>query len=186
MVKAILYSLFLTTVVWATSLEDKIESFIGVKEYKTQKNLIHVLFKEERAFLKEDGSVDDIKVLKKLKENGLLKFFYKNPQSLNISFVTKDNPLIFMKVINESLSSMGYSYFLTKRVQKNLDSFIWDIVVSTEHIVDPLILSERLEERGCFLELVQRKNENEWLYKINSDSIKIEAIKIQPNRTLRL
>jgi hypothetical protein len=176
----------LATFVCATPLEDKIESFIGEKEYKTQKNLIRILFKDESSFLKDDSSVDGIKVLEKLKSNGILKLFYAKPQQLNISFSTKENSLVFMRVINESLSSMGYNYFLTKRVLKNSNGFLWEIIISTEHIVDPLILSSRLEARGCFLESIDRKSENEWDYVVNTDNIKIEAHKVEANKTVKL
>ena len=186
MVRVVLVFSLFVTLMQATLLEDKIESFIGEKEYKTQKNLIRILFKNESLFLREDSGVDDIKVLAKLKDSGLLKLFYKEPQELNLSFSTKDNSLIFMRVINESLSSMGYNYFLTKRALKNSDSFVWDIIISTEHIVDPLIFSKRLETRGCFLESVERKSENEWAYKVNSDSIKVEAKKVEANITQKL
>ena len=186
MVRVVVWFLLLTTFVCATPLEDKIESFIGEKEYKIQKNLIRILFKDESSFLKEDSSIDGIKVLKKLKDNGILKLFYAKPQQLNISFSTKENSLIFMRVINESLSSMGYNYFLTKRVLKNSESFLWEIIISTEHIVDPLILSSRLKERGCFLESVNRKNENEWVYAVNTDNIKVDARKLEANKTVKL
>ena len=186
MVRVVVWFLLLTTFVCATPLEDKIESFIGEKEYKVQKNLIRILFKKENFFLKNDSSVDDIKVLEKLKDNGILKLFYEKPQKLNISFYTKENSLIFMRVINESLSSMGYNYFLTKRALKNSDGFLWEIIVSTEHVVDPLIFSSRLEARGCFLESIDRKSENEWAYVVNTDNIKIEANIIEANKTVKL
>jgi hypothetical protein len=186
LVRVVVSFLLFVTLANATLLEEKIESFIGNVEYKKQKNLIRILFKDEKQFLREDNSVDDIKVLSKLKENGLLKLFHNKPIELNLSFSTKGNSLIFMRVINESLSSMGYNYFLTKRALKSSGNFVWDVVISTEHMVDPLILSQRLESRGCYLELVQRKKENEWVYKINSENIKIEAIKAEANRTLKL
>jgi len=186
LVRVVVVFLFLLNVAFATPLEKKIESFIGEKEYKVQKNLIRILFKNKNMFLREDGSVNDIKVLTKLKSSGLLKLFYKKPLKLNLSFLTKNNALIFMRVINEALSSMGYNYFLTKRAVKNSDKFVWDIIISTEHIVDPLILAKRLEERGCFLDSIERVKENAWLYKINSDNIKINAIEIESNKTVRL
>ena len=186
MVRFFIILLIFTTFIQATLLEDKIETFIGQTKYKTQKNLIRILFKNHSSFLNEAGKIDDIKVLAKLKKSGLLKLFYKKPQDLDLSFLTKENGLIFMRVINESLSSMGYNYFLTKRALKSSDSFLWEIIISTEHIVDPLIFSKRLEERGCFLESVDRKGENEWKYVINTDNITIEAKKVEANRTIKL
>jgi len=186
LVRVIVSLLLLSLFVCAAPLEDKIESFVGEKVYNSQKNLIRILFKDKNAFLKDDNSIDDIKVLEKLKDNGILKLFYVKPEKLNISFSTKENALIFMRVINESLSSMGYNYFLTKRVLKNSDSFLWEITVSTEHIVDPLILSRRLEARGCFLESVNRKSKNEWEYVVNTEHIRIDAMKIEANTTVKL
>ncbi len=186
MVKTAVSLLLLALSVFASPLEDKIESFIGEKEYRIQKNLIGVLFKDKISFLRVDNSVDDIKVLKKLKDNGVLKLFYAKPQKLSLTFSTTENPLIFMRVINESLSSMGYNYFLTKRALKDYDGFLWEIIISTEHIVDPLILSKNLQERGCFLESVDRADKNKWIYVVDTDNIKIEALKIEANKTTEL
>ncbi len=172
--------------VFAMTLEDKIESFVGEKEYKTQKNLIGVLFKNRANFVKSDGSIDDVKVLRRLKDNGILKLFYSEPQQLNLTFSIKRNSLLFMKVMNESLSSMGYNFFLTKRALRDGDKFLWKIIISTEHIVDPLILSESLKHRGCFLESIDRVDENEWKYNVNTDRIRIESKKVEPNRTIKL
>lgn len=186
MVRLFIVIFFFATLLQATALDDKIENFVGKKAYRTQKNLIRILFKNEKQFLRVDGTVDEIKVLKKLKTSGLLKLFYKKPQELDLSFYTKNNELIFMRVINESLSSMGYNYFITKRVLKNSDGFVWDIAISTEHIVDPLLLSKNLNERGCFLESIEKTDKNKWSYKVNSQNIRIDAIKIEANRTQKL
>lgn len=186
MVRVVVSLFLLMTVAFSTTLKDKIESFIGEKEYRTQKNLIRILFKDKSAFLKDDSSVDDIKVLERLKDSGILKLFYAKPQKLDLTFSTKENSLIFMRVINESLSSMGYNYFLTKQALKNSNGFLWEIIISTEHIVDPLILSNRLEARGCYLESIDRTSESEWAYVVNTDNIKIDAKKVEANRTIKL
>lgn len=170
----------------ATLLEDKIESFIGEKVFNTQKNLINILFQDKSRFLNKDSSVNDLEVLKGLKESGLLKLFYGTPKDLELSFFNKEDSLIFMRVINESLSLMGYNYFLTKKVLKNEDGFLWTIIISTEHMVDPIIFSKRLENRGCYFEEIKRTSELKWYYKINTDAIKIDALEIEPNTTVKL
>ena len=186
MVRIAFLFIFVLAFANATPLDEKIATFIGEKEYKVQKNLIRILFKNESSFLDENGNVDDIKVLEQLKDSGLLKLFYNTPQQLNLSFYTKNDALIFMRVINETLSSMGYNYFLTKRALKNIDGFMWEIIISTEHIVDPIIFSNKLKLRGCFLESIDRVTQSEWKYKINTDFIKIEAKKIEANTTVKL
>ena len=186
MVKYLLVTFLFIGFAQASILKEKIESFMGEKKYKTQKNLIDILFKDERKFLKEDASVCDMKVLEKLKQNGILKLFYNEPQELNLSFFTKDNSLIFMRVINESLSSMGYNFFLTKRALQDRNGFLWEIVISTDHIVDPLILADRLAQRGSFIESVEKVEKNSWKYTINTDNIRIDAKKVEADKTIKL
>lgn len=186
MVRIVFVALFFLSISQATLLEEKIETFIGGNEYKIQKNLINILFQDEKSFLHVDGSVNDMKVLNQLKTSGLLKLFYDKPQDMNLSFYTKENSLIFMRVINETLSSMGYNYFLTKRALKDSNGFTWEIIVSTEHVVDPTIFSKKLSLKGCILESVERPMQNEWNYYINTDEIKIEAIEIEANTTIKL
>lgn len=181
MVRVLLSLFLLVAIVQASALNEKIESFIGKKEYRTQKNLIHILFKRNKNYLNRDNSVNDMKVLAKLKSSGLLKLFYKRPQNLKITFSTRENPLIFMRVINESLQAMGYSFFLTKKAVKSEKGFLWQIAISTEHIVDPLNFSKWLNDRGCYIEGVARKSENNWHYNINTDQIKVSAITIDSN-----
>lgn len=186
MVRIAFVVLFFLSISQATLLEEKIETFIGGNEYKIQKNLINILFQDEKSFLHVDGSVNDMKVLGQLKTSGLLKLFYDKPQNMYLSFYTKENSLIFMRVINETLSSMGYNYFLTKRVLKDSSGFTWKIVISTEHVVDPTIFSQKLSTKGCILESVERPIQNEWNYFINTDEIEIEAIKVETNTTVKL
>lgn len=170
----------------AVTLEEKIESFVGNKNYNIQKNLINIIFKNKSAFLKDDGLVDDIKVLSELKKNGLLKLFYSEPRDLYLSFFSKEDSIIFMRVINESLSLMGYNYFLTKKAIKNQDGFLWQIVVSTEHVVDPLILAKRLENRGCFFKNIEKLSENEWRYEIDTNNIRVDSLHVEEDTTVTL
>ena len=186
MVRFFLLVSVLATLLSASALQEKIESFIGEKEYRIQKNLIKVLFKDEIKFFDESGKVDDIKVLRELKRSGLLKLFYNHPRDLYLSFFSKDDSVIFLRVINESLSLMGYNYFLTKKAIKNEDGFLWQIVISTEHIVDPLILAKRLEKRGCFFEEINRLQENEWSYKINTQNIRIDTLHVEEDTSVKL
>lgn len=171
---------------FASLLQEKIKSFIGPQAYDLQRNLIRVIFKPEENFLKHNGEVDDIKVLKELKQTGLLQLFYKEPRYLSITFEADKNPLIFMRVINESLNAMGYNYFLTNRVSKKQDHFVWQIDLKTEHVIDPTDFSERLRERGCFIKRIEKPAQEAWSYVINTDDIRVGARQIEPNTTVEL
>ena len=169
------------------NLQDKIENFISQKSYSKQENLIKVLFRDSSSFYrKSDGSVDSLKVLKVLKDNGLLELFYQNPISLKVKFITRKNPLIFMKVIKESLEAIGYNYFLTSRATKSEDEFIWIINLRTKHLIDPILFSKELEKRGCKVEDIEKEDLSLWTYRINSDNAKLSAKNIDLDRTVKL
>lgn len=174
------------SVIQASLLQEKIENFIGTTEYNTQKNLIAIVFSDEKSFENADAKIDELKVLEQLKRSGLLKLFYTAPVDLTLSFFTQHNPVIFMRVINETLLSMGYNYFITKRVLKDTKGLLWEIGLSTEHVVDPIYLAKRLELRGCFLEKIEKKSKNEWYYQINSDHIEIQTQDMQMDTTTTL
>ncbi len=180
-------AIFVLHVSLFANLQDKIENFISQNNYSKQENLINVLFRNSNSFYKKsDGSIDSLKVLKVLEDNGLLELFYKTPISLKVKFITRKNPLIFMKVIKESLETIGYNYFLTTRATKNNDKFIWIINLKTKHLINPVLFSEELQKRGCEIEDIKKEDENLWVYQINSDNAKLNAKNIDLDRTVKL
>ncbi len=169
------------------NLQDKIENFISLKNYTKQESLIKVLFRDSDSFYRQsDGNVDSLKVIKVLEDNGLFELFYKNPISLKIKFVTHKNPLIFMKIIKESLKAIGYNYFLTQRATKKENEFIWTINLKTKHLIDPIAFSKELQKRGCLVEDIEKENNDLWTYQINSDHAKLIAKNIDLDTTIKL
>ena len=169
------------------NLQDKIENFISQNSYLKQENLINVLFRDKKSFYRHsDGNVDSLKVIKVLEDNGLLELFYQNPISLKVKFITHKNPLIFMKVIKESLETIGYNYFLTTRATKNDNEFTWIINLKTKHLINPVLFSKELQKRGCEVEDIEKKDGNLWVYQINSDHAKLSAKNIDLDRTVKL
>lgn len=180
-------SICLLYAVTFANLQDKIENYISKNSYFKQENLIKVLFRDSNSFYRKiDGNVDSLKVLKVLEDNGLLELFYKNPISLKVKFITRKNPLIFMKVIRESLEAIGYNYFLTTRATKSEDKFTWIINLKTKHLIDPVLFSKELEKRGCEIEDIEKEDVSSWIYQINSDNAKLSAKNIDLGRTVKL
>lgn len=159
----------------SSDINEKIRSYIGQEKFEQQKNLIKVLFIQKDQFLNQEGFVDSIKVLEILKKNGLLKLFYEKPISLKIAFNTKSNSMIFLKVISEALEAIGYSYYLTESMTKNSDGLNWKISLQTEHIVDPVLLSQVLKKRGCEIEDITISEQHFWNYTISSKNAKVDA-----------
>lgn len=170
----------------AQTLQDKIKSFVGPSKYETQKNLIQVLFAQSSNFTKPNGEVDSVKVISVLKKNGLLQLLYDKPIQLRLAFRTQSDPLIFLKIINESLEAMGYNYFLTSNALRDSAGFVWEIYLQTEHIVDPESFSGALGARGCNITNIVKNDDNYWFYDIDSSNAYLGAKKLESGVTTPL
>jgi len=177
--KYILFLLSLFIFANADALDDNIATFMDAKKYESSKNLIRFLFVPRENYYK-NGAIDTLGVIKTLNKNGLLSLYSKEPKDVELVFYIDFNPLISLKVIHESLTSMGYSFFLTKKMAKSSNGLEWHIDISTQHVPNPIVLEENLRQRGCFIEDIT-KNENRWSYKINTQNTKIDALKLQKN-----
>ncbi|AFL67512.1 hypothetical protein [Sulfurospirillum barnesii] len=170
----------------AADLHEKIRSFMGTAKYEAQKNLINVLFAQNAQFLNPNGDVNSIKVISVLKKNGLMQLLYDKPVNLRLAFRTKQDPFIFLKIINESLELMGYNYFLTNNALRDSGGFVWEIYLQTEHILDPEVFSNILEARGCTITNIVKNENHYWFYDINSDNAYLSAKKIESGITTPL
>ncbi|MBN1838939.1 MAG: hypothetical protein JW802_02735 [Campylobacterales bacterium] len=170
----------------STDLHEKIRNFIGTSKYETQKNLIQVLFAQNAQFMNPNGEVNSVKVISVLKKNGLLQLLYANPVQLRLAFRTKQDPFIFLKIINESLELMGYNYFLTNNALRDSGGFVWEIYLQTEHILDPEIFAGILEARGCVITNIVKNENHYWFYDINSDNAYLSAKKVESGVTTSL
>lgn len=175
MKKLVLILIMSLSLFGAQTLQEKIKSFVGAAKYEKQINLIQVLFAQTNNFLKPNGEVDSIKVVSVLKKNGLLQLLYDKPIQLRLAFRTQQDPLIFLKIINESLETMGYNYFLTNNALRDSAGFVWEIYLQTEHVVDPESFARALEARGCTITNIVKNDDHYWFYDINSENAYLAA-----------
>jgi hypothetical protein len=166
---------------YAQSISEKANEFISKSKLNTSKNLISFLFANASKYYNENGDIDVILILKTLKDNGLLGLSFKEPQELELIFITEQNPIVFMRVVSESLNSMGYNLFLTKKISKSIDEFVWHISLSTQNVPNPLLLNDNLKMHGCeVLDVV--KDGNVWSYIVDSENAKIDTIKVESGK----
>lgn len=166
---------------YAQSVNEKASEFISKSKLNTSKNLISFLFANVSKYYDKNGDINVILILQTLKDNGLLNLSFKEPQDLELVFTTKQNPLVFMVAVSESLNSMGYNIFLTKNISKSFDEFIWRISLSTHNVPNPILLNENLKAHGCEI-LDITKNDNVWSYIVDSEYAKVDTIAIEPNK----
>ena len=179
MVKRIFVACLLASALNADVLENTIASFMGDTEFYSQKNLVKIVFNNPSSYVDEvTGKPNALEIIKTLKDNGLIRLFYKEAQMLELTFHASTEPLLFMRVINESLEAMGYSYYLSQKVARNGEGVTWTISLSTQHVVDPVMLSKQLEARGCSIGDIVKEGKNAWYYVLDTANagVKVEAL----------
>ena len=166
-------------------LEYKIKSFIDLEVYEKNVEFIKIIFSPKSDFYINDR-VDAVKVLSTLKDNGLLKLFFKKPQELNLHFKTSGSPLFFVKLMSDSLRNIGYYRYVTTASELNNAEFRWSISLNAEYATDPQILQKELEKTGCKIIDIQRSSANEWTYSVDITSGFLNVQVLQEDEEFKL
>ena len=159
-----------------SALDAKIVNLIGEADYNRNKRFIAKIFSPSNNFYKS-GNLDIYRVISVLQNNGLLRLKFSAPQEFSAVFVAQTTPMILLKTINQSLSTMGYSYWIPSEAVYENDITKIRISLTTEHIIDPIILINELSKNGFVVANIHRNKQNEWEY-----SLSLVASKI-PNST---
>lgn len=147
-------------------LYEKVKSLIGERAYAENQTFISIIFTPEVSYYANDR-LDVVKIVETLKENGLMNLFFEKPQQLELTFSTNGSPLFFVKLMGETLRSMGYYRYITEESRLDNSAFFWKISLSTEYATDPSILREELLKRSCDIVDIERKSAREWFYNID-------------------
>lgn len=156
-------------------LMQKIQNLINPKTFAKDRAFIETIFSPKSDYYRHDGSVDSIKIIKTLKENGILNLFFKTPREINISFKTQGKPLLFTKIMSDTLQNIGYYKYMTKESSYENQEFVWKINLTSEYAADPIILAQELKKNGCEIVNVVRENESDWSYSIDTRGAKLNA-----------
>jgi len=147
-------------------LINKIQSFLDASTYENNKDFINVIFDPKSSFY-ENNRVNSVKVVQTLKENGLLKLYFKKPHELKLNFKTSGAPLFFVRLMGDTLRNIGYYRYVTTASNLDESEFTWNISLSAEYATDPLILEQELKKSGCRVIDIQRESAYEWTYIID-------------------
>ncbi len=160
-------------------LMQKIQNLVNPRTFAKDKAFIETVFSPKSAYYTEDGRVDSIKVIKTLKDNGILNLFFKTPREINISFRTQGKPLLFVKIMSDSLQNIGYYKYTTKESSFEDAEFVWKINLTSEYAADPIILAQELEKNNCKIVDVVRENESDWSYSIDMKDAKLNVATLE-------
>ena len=160
-------------------LSQKIQALLGENAYARHVKFINIIFADTPEFVTNDR-VDVAKVIETLKDNGLLELFFKKPQEMHLTFQSSGNPLFFVKIMSDTLQSMGYYRFITDRAQQNETGFFWTIRLTGEYAIDPVLLKKALLKRGCDIVDIDRNTQTKWSYHIDIKNAYLMLTELRP------
>jgi hypothetical protein len=166
-------------------LTQKIQSFLSKKTYEQNKGFIDTIFDPKFMYYNNDR-VDAVKVVQTLKENGLLKLFFKKPQEFRLNFKTNGSPLFFVKLMSDTLRSIGYYRYVTTESNLDASEFVWSINLTSEYVTDPLVLQNQLHKSSCEIIDIERNGPKEWSYIIDISNAKLNVPVVHDEQEIKL
>lgn len=152
-----------------SELLQKVAKFVSESSFTKNKEFIKLIFSPQEDYYVQDR-VDIVKIIKTLKENGLLNLFFDKPQELKLSFKTSGSPLFFVKIMGDTLRNIGYYRYVTVESNLNASEFTWVISLNSEYATDPQILQEELSKSGCNITDVRRNSATDWDYSVDTSN----------------
>ena len=168
-----------------SAIQEKIQALLGEEQYRRNENFIHILFEQSDEYIIQER-IDVVKIVDTLKENGLLKLFFEKPRNLNLTFTSNGNSLYFVKLMSESLRSLGYYRYITKKSQLDESGFHWQISLKTEYVTDPLLLRDALAKQHCEILDINRSSEDSWNYIIDMSQAHLDLPALHHKENLML
>lgn len=167
-------------------LIEKIKSLIDPSVFDKDKAYIDIIFSQKDDYFTKDGLINSVKVIQTLKENGILKLFFKKPKEINISFKTEGRPLFFVKIMSDSLRNIGYYRYVTEESNLKDSEFTWKINLTSEYAADPLVLSIELNKSGCKIVDIIRDSATDWTYIIDMKEARLNTRVLQDGEEIKL
>ncbi|MDX9756167.1 MAG: hypothetical protein RBT52_01480 [Sulfurimonas sp.] len=164
----------------------KIKSLINPATFAKDRAYIDTIFSPKEDYFTSDGKVNSLKVIKTLKENGILNLFFKKPRDINITFKTQGEPQFFVKIMSDSLQNVGYYRYVTSESTLSESEFVWKISLTSEYAADPLVLSQELKKSNCEIIDIIRENETDWAYVVDMKNARLDVSVLENAQEHRL
>ncbi len=179
---ALALSLFAQEATKNEMLDEKVISFIGEETFEKNRDYIHIIFKNTESFYTKD-QINVVQVVETLEENGLLHLFFDAPQQYEMTFHSTGSPLFFVKLMGDTLRSMGYYRYVTKESKSDASGFEWTISLEAEYVTDPVLLRKELSTRGCDIIDIVRNSATDWHYNIDTSNAHLNVDRLVNGET---
>jgi len=186
LVKIALSFFLVISIAFGDLIDDKIKNFIGENRFYSAKKIVNILLGDKKQYYRADGTINVVKMLRVLKKNGFLRLDLKQANNVDITFTTKENPILFLKIVNSALNAMGFNFYITKQASRLGDEFSWTIEMNTEYLVDPVTLSAELKKYGCTINNIEKIKKTKWHYDIYAANAKLLSKKIMAEVSYKL
>ncbi len=184
--KNIIFLVLFVSLTFASMVDKKIENYIGKNKYMTQKKILQIILGNKNKYILDNNRTDDIAILKTLEKNGFMNLALSSPKKVIVTFQVNSSPLLFLKIINDSLNAMGFNFYITKKAIYDNKIFLWTISLDSEYLIDPVSLSEELKQYGCKITNVTRLDKLHWEYLISLNNARIQSLHVVSESTYKL
>lgn len=166
-------------------LNQAVKSIIGTKSYNANSQLIGVVFKQQNSYY--DGSqINYVSVVKALKENHLADFTQKSSQSTLLSFTAEGSPLLFVKIVTDSMRDSGLFKYMTKGSSLNNSEFVWNIELANDVALDPVVFGNQLAKYGCKIASLSKNSTGGLDYLIDMKNAHLDVIVLSSSNNINL
>lgn len=171
MVKKALLFFVLSLFLSADALDDEIKSFVSSSQYQKHKKLIDSVFSNRSSYY-NGSQVDSLKVISKLKREGLLKLDMEAPEDVGLKFNIDFSSFFALKALSDALNALGYNYFVIDEANNGENGFYLAVTLDTKYVPDPVLLGEEFSKRGIEVTDVGREGYR-WSYTLVTKNPKI-------------
>ncbi len=157
---------------------ERAASLLDEDTYRSHRKLVALLFENDSRFRHGSG-YDMVKIATVLEENGLLHLNLPTYRTVELSFeYGGENPLFFMKSVDETLRNLGYASFMTRSARLDKNGFVWNVSLRTDTIPDPVSLAKRFARTGAAVTDIERLETTRWRYRVDMSRARIAALPI--------
>ena len=182
----ILLIIFIAFSLNASELREKIQNSVGQINYQKHSNLIQNIFKNEALYY-NNHRVNFQKMHEKLSKNSLINLKYPQITDIKLIFETTNSSVQSIKMINDTLNTLGYSYYFNDYLYKEDQTTVWGIRLKSEAMINPYEFIKELKRSNAIFKNVQKIDDTQWKYTIDFTYANIkEAISISRNEKVKL
>lgn len=102
-----------------------------------------------------------------LKTNSLVNFTLKSPTALNLSFSSQADSVLFIKILNDSLSEAGFVHFMPVKFAKDEALSIYTVRVESRYLLDPGLFSKILSKNLVYIKNIRKISYNSYEYELD-------------------